>query len=539
MYLETKKTECYTCFEPVKKVIVCNKCEFESCIECYQNYIKTNVIHPQCMKCKYVCTYTETLSLFPTKFLAELNKIREEILYSLNRSTLPYISETYLEEYKLKSIYFISETLPSLYINANVILSDNSEIPISNYRVVGDEAVRITKMINTTFIKEKHDIYEFAIFDLRKVSFINMNPRIYDAIGRLRGKYILIPTGKIQDFNLLYNNIKNRYNRELLSEKSSSPNVNIQIRPCKKCPGYRNTLNTCQSCNSVFCYRCEEEIKEEEHICDKDILKNLELINKDSVKCPSCEAYIYKIHGCNQMWCTNCNTAFDWKTQKILDIKNFHNPHYIEFIKSGKKVIPRCEEDSLAHVNNKEVRHIREHLSELYASINNGFINIREETLLTSLRYINNEISVDKYKNKLQRLDKLENKQQNIQELNEILIIQTTEIFNTYKDDYPKLIVEVNRAIRDNNAYREELSNKFNNKIGSIEHIKPEKYQHLTRSLYYSNLKCNRCRKTFKTFTKFKDHLKFIIINSVYDSEFKIMSCAAIKDINPYYLYLV
>ena len=33
------------------------------------------------------------------------------------------------------------------------------------------------------------------------------------------------------------------------------------------------------------------------------------------------------------MWCTSCNTPFNWMTGKIVTTKNYHNDHYVDYLK--------------------------------------------------------------------------------------------------------------------------------------------------------------------------------------------------------------
>jgi hypothetical protein len=54
------------------------------------------------------------------------------------------------------------------------------------------------------------------------------------------------------------------------------------------------------------------------------------MIDAETRACPKCGARVFKISGCNQMFCTACNDcAFDWVTGRIETV--IHNPHYYEF----------------------------------------------------------------------------------------------------------------------------------------------------------------------------------------------------------------
>ena len=59
----------------------------------------------------------------------------------------------------------------------------------------------------------------------------------------------------------------------------------------------------CVICDTMICDKCLV-INEDEHKCKEDDIKSAELILKDTKPCPSCKTRIYKIDGCDQMWCT-------------------------------------------------------------------------------------------------------------------------------------------------------------------------------------------------------------------------------------------
>ena len=120
-------------------------------------------------------------------------------------------------------------------------------------------------------------------------------------------------------------------------------NSSYRNRPCIKedCRGFINGEGKCPICSTLTCLECNVEITEGvEHTCKQCDIDNWCEIRDNSRPCPSCHVYIFKISGCNQMYCTNCSTAFNWVTGMI-ETGPVHNPHYYEQLFANPEQIER------------------------------------------------------------------------------------------------------------------------------------------------------------------------------------------------------
>ncbi len=92
---------------------------------------------------------------------------------------------------------------------------------------------------------------------------------------------------------------------------------------------------TCSKCNIDVCTKCGKKIPfSTVHRCKLDDINTLKVLRTGIKNCPSCRTIIYKIEGCDQMFCTICYTAFSWDTLKIIT-GVVHNPHYFELLEKG------------------------------------------------------------------------------------------------------------------------------------------------------------------------------------------------------------
>lgn len=109
----------------------------------------------------------------------------------------------------------------------------------------------------------------------------------------------------------------------------------------ENCVGYLIQYQ-CPICEINVCSKCLCE-KLENHECDPNIVQNVNLIKKECKNCPKCKVSIYKEQGCDQMWCTQCQIIFSWKSgEQIKQVNWIHNPHYLEYVRNGGNDINGC-----------------------------------------------------------------------------------------------------------------------------------------------------------------------------------------------------
>lgn len=290
-----------------------------------------------------------------------------------------------------------------------------------------------------------------------------------------------------------------------LKSKAIEKNTKIQYKyPCAKidCNGFVNNQWKCEICDKTTCKYCFK-IKEENHECLKDDVDTAELIKKDSKPCPKCNISIMKTSGCDQMWCTSCHTAFDWKSLKIVTKGIIHNPEYFKYMREHNITIARNPNDNpcanllydsyLKIINKKkELNKILSNtlinqLYELYRRIQhcelisvhslvekvNVYDNWKDNE---RVRFLEKEITEKQYKTNLAR------KFKDIDYINEVIVLQRT-ILEVSKETYIKVVTNIIENIeiyiKDNIQIDriDELVNlqKFTNTIYDIEFLKIQK----------------------------------------------------------------
>lgn len=351
---DIEKYECNLCLEKIidNDRIICPHCNIEICEKCFQYSITMEIENPKCIYCKNIITLEFILSNNSTKWCENI--------------FLDYFSNLLLENEKTKII----DTLPKFKI-------------INEIKLLKNERKNLLTNIKIKNLVKKKDLTQNDYDNLINERNLK-NIKITNKINELEKE---ININKIKKEKIIY----------------------IKKCPINNCKGYISTKYICELCNINICKSCMC-VKNDDHICDRNDIECAELIKNDSKPCPKCFVPIFKINGCNQMFCTNCNTAFHWITLKI-DNGLIHNQHYFDYLKNLRS------STELNEINNS-CDNITLLYNKIHGYINNsnGYINnfLIHNYYISSLEFQNEVIEIlrNKIKNNFEnyRIEYLSNK---------------------------------------------------------------------------------------------------------------------------------
>jgi len=142
---------------------------------------------------------------------------------------------------------------------------------------------------------------------------------------------------------------------ETLTEGNITTERNLQNRPCitENCLGFLDGKGFCPICSRTTCLSCNiDKTESDNHECKEEDKAQWVAIRNSTKPCPSCRVRIFKISGCDQMWCVHCNTAFSW-SRGTIERGAIHNPHYFDWLFEGGAE-PR-QQDNVDYCNDREL----------------------------------------------------------------------------------------------------------------------------------------------------------------------------------------
>jgi hypothetical protein len=164
-----------------------------------------------------------------------------------------------------------------------------------------------------------------------------------------------------------------RFGEDVADADAPERRAFVRACPADGCKGFLSTAWKCGVCAANVCKDCHEVVSSAQgastsaqgastsaqgastsaqgaststqapHVCNPETLATAKLLAKDTKTCPTCACRIFKIDGCDQMFCVQCKTAFSWTTGRVVTNGRIHNPHYYDWLRSSSATgdIPR------------------------------------------------------------------------------------------------------------------------------------------------------------------------------------------------------
>ena len=252
--------------------------------------------------------------------------------------------------------------------------------------------------------------------------------------------------------------------------------------PYEGCKGFLSTQWKCDICTNWTCPECNEvkgQSRDADHTCDPANVETAKLLRKDTKPCPCCGILIFKISGCSQMWCTECNTAFDWNSGRIIEGR-IHNPHFYEARRragiSTRELgdIPcgglpgRQELATALGIDNHRHNWSRQWpitLIDIVCDINGYEAPQRKNNHEQRVLFIKGEISEERFKNHLQRVERIYQRDREEYDIISMVGITVTDLLRQIvvdNSDYQNMYTSIREIIKYAQDSLYNLSKRYN-----------------------------------------------------------------------------
>ena len=426
------------------KPITCPYCPFLACTACSERYLCETIQDAHCMACKKGWDREILTSNFTNKFVTRTYKHRrEELLFDRERSLMP-ATQPYVEL-----------------------------------------EVRIRK-INKQIVDRKVDI-ENSVRKINRLNFDgNSRTEIDDRIKHMAAVYEeqKVSTSLRLDVQFL------EWQRDFLMGRMYG-DLTVQRRqfvracPYTDCKGFLSTAWKCGLCDMWTCPECHEgrgADREAEHTCNPDSLETAKMLERDSRNCPKCAAMIFKIDGCDQMFCTQCHTAFSWRRGTI-ETGTIHNPHYYDYMRRHGGGLPRVPGDvpcgglpgwhdlamkfklrqspwyNMVASAHRSIGHTNHVMIPRYTA------DVQANNRDLRIKYMIGDLPDEEFKKKIQQRDKARQRKADIRQVCEMVAAVLTDLFQAFDrtGDLQTFIDSVNEFRLHVNLTLSKVSSRWNN----------------------------------------------------------------------------
>ena len=199
----------------------------------------------------------------------------------------------------------------------------------------------MTKYLSPTFRgREFKQHNENILFEKESAYFQDTQLEIEDDIRneKLTRRLYELERKRLQEYNRIREEYEVKMNevRNEMKPQADKKERTQFVQKCiyDNCNGFMSSQWKCGLCERYACSKCQkakESYDDPNHTCNPDDIASVDAIRRETKPCPKCHTKIYKIHGCDQMWCTNCRTPFSWIHGTVIN-GPLHNPHYHEYL---------------------------------------------------------------------------------------------------------------------------------------------------------------------------------------------------------------
>jgi len=311
--------DCGVCMEECKENLTCGSCNTTYCIDCSQTYL-LSVSEAHCMGCKKIWDERFLRDHFPKAWMNKnyKNKIKN-VLFEKELSYIPatmtLVGRVNTHKRDLAKYYEYMANEHGFDEQINNLKKELALLGLGSAIEHKEKIKEITLEIRNLTTKKTKTKKVFIPIK------INLDP---NAIERFR-----------RDGTRYYSTI--HITEEEKKEKMIK-NTSVKC-PIDSCLGYLDSNSHCNACNKDICKKCNQE-KIKDHKCKKEDIETVEYLQKNTKGCPKCGIRTSKVDGCDQMWCVDCKTAWNWSTGDIVT-GHIHNPEYFRYMRERGLQIPQ------------------------------------------------------------------------------------------------------------------------------------------------------------------------------------------------------
>jgi len=307
----TNSEECSVCVQPfraTRKRCACPFCGFESCVSCLQTFILSAEADASCMSCHRPLTHAHLQSICPPSWLGgPYRDFREQLLYAREMTLMP----------------------ATVHLARRLRAARNYE---NRRREVATQFQALPVDIETRATISERDASRW-LDTLAQAT--NSVPMLLQAAREDADTEVQLGgPPAIEAAAAATTTTTTTTNTPTTHQDVEPVKATPYVSPCPNtCNGFLDARGTCGICGARVCVRCHAALptSEASHTCNPDEVASVTLLRRDTKPCPKCASRVYKTGGCDQMFCTACNTAFSWSSLKIVT-RGIHNPHYFEWL---------------------------------------------------------------------------------------------------------------------------------------------------------------------------------------------------------------